>query len=202
MLEAADLGGFRIRATRPVLTAASTGTEGVKDPYLLRIGPVTYLFASFAVARPFTSGERERAHGSADIYNTGVTTHPTGLATSLDGAAFSWHGAVLGAGDRDAWDRYQARLTCVLPLGPGYLGCYDGSGSAAENYEERCGLAVSPDLWHWQRLTPVRPWIAGPCGGSVRYVDVLAVDGQWWIFYEMARPDGAHELRLQRLPIG
>lgn len=71
-----------------------------------------------------------------------------------------------------------------------------------ENYEERCGLAASADLRHWERLTADAPWITGPYGnGSVRYTDAVAVEGQWWIYYEMARPDGAHELRMQRVPV-
>jgi hypothetical protein len=34
----------------------------------------------------------------------------------------------------------------------------------------------------------------------VRYVDAIVLDEEWWIYYEMTRPDGAHELRLMRLP--
>jgi hypothetical protein len=198
-LEASDLGSFDIQQARPVLTAAETGTEGVKDPVVLRIGPVTYLLASFAAARQLSPAERRRAHDTADIYNTGVTTHPTGLAVSLDGAGFSWRGTVFDVGD--GWDRYQARLNCVLPIGPGYLGLYDGSASAEENYEERCGVAVSHDLQRWERLTPDGPWIASPhATGSARYLDAVAADGEWWIYYELTRPDGAHELRLHRTP--
>lgn len=200
-LDAAAPERFDITSARPVLTAASTGTEGVKDPYVLRAGPVTYLFASYAQARTFTPGERERAHASGDIYNVGVTTHPTGLATSLDGDSFRWHGPALGVGD--GWDRYQARLSTVILAGAGYVGFYDGSSGAEQNYEERCGVAASPDLAHWERLSTGRPWLTGPHGsGSVRYLDVLAVDGQWWIYHEISRPDRAHELRLQRVPIG
>jgi hypothetical protein len=201
VLEAADPGCFAIPGARPALTAASTGTEGVKDPYTLCLGPVTYLFASFAAARPFTAEDRRRAHSTSDIYNTGMTTHPTGLATSLDGIGFQWHGPVLDVGD--SWDAYQARLTCVVPMGTGYVGFYDGSASARENYEERCGVAASGDLWHWERLTTQRPWVVSPHGsGATRYIDALVMDGQWWIYYEMARADGAHDLRLQRVPIG
>ena len=200
-LGAGDPADFDIGSARQVLTADRTGTEGVKDPCVLRTGPVTYLFASFAAARPFGPGERERAHGTGDIYNTGITTHPTGTAVSLDGAHFSWRGAALEVGG--GWDRYQARLTCVLPLGPGYLGFYDGSASAKENYEERCGVAVSPDLRQWERLSPDRPWISGPhASGSARYFDAVAVDDEWWIYYELTRPDGAHDLRLYRAPLG
>jgi len=199
VLEAAGPGSFALQSARPALTAAGTGTEGVKDPYVLRIGPVTYLFASFATARPFTAEQRQRAHATGDIYNTGMTTHPTGLATRLDGAGFHWHGPVLDVGE--GWDAYQARLTCVVPIGSGYVGFYDGSASARENYEERCGVAVSGDIWHWRRLTMQRPWIVSPYGGAIRYLDAVVVDRQWWIYYEMARADGAHDLRLQRVPL-
>lgn len=202
VLEAASPGGFDIATATPVLTAASTGSEGVKDPYVLRTGPVTYLFASLALARPMTGAQRERAHGSGDIYNTGLTTHPTGLATSLNGTDFTWHGPVLGTGAPGSWDQYQARISCLLPAGPVYLALYDGSAGADENYEERCGLAVSADLRSWDRLTPGGPWLTSSQGtGSVRYADVLAVGGQWHVYYEMARADGAHELRLLRVPV-
>jgi hypothetical protein len=203
VLEAESPEGFDIGKAAPVLTAASTGSEGVKDPYVLRVGPVTYLFASLALARPMSADERERAHSTGDIYNTGLTTHPTGMATSLDGAAFTWHGPVLGVGGPDSWDRYQARINCLLPAGPLYVALYDGSAGAHENYEERCGVATSADLRHWERLSTDGPWLSGPRGtGSVRYLDVLAVDGQWHAYYEMARADGAHELRMLRVPMG
>jgi len=87
----------------------------------------------------------------------------------------------------------------VVPVGPRYVGCYDGSASAAENYEERCGVAASADLRHWKRLSTGRPWVFSPFGtGSVRYLDVLAVDGTWWIYYEMSRADAAHDLTPPR----
>lgn len=199
VLEAADPAGFDAATARPVLTAERTGTEGVKDPCVLRTGPVTYLFASFAAAQPFGPEERDRAHGTADIYTTGLTTHPTGVAVSLDGNGFSWRGTVVEVGG--GWDRYQARLNCVVPVGPGYLGFYDGSASAKENYEERCGLAISSDLRQWERLTRDHPWISGPhATGSARYFDAVAVGDEWWIYYEVTRPDGAHDLRLFRQP--
>jgi hypothetical protein len=198
VMEAADPAGFTIESARQVLTATQTGTEGVKDPYVLHIGPVTYMFASFAASKKFTADERQRAHRTGDIYNVGVTTLPTGLATSLDGIAFRWHGPVLDVGK--AWDRYQARLGCVVPVGPGYVGFYDGSADVTQNYEEHCGLAVSADLWHWRRITVDQPWIVSPHRtGSTRYVDALIVNDQWWVYYETARSDGAHDLRLHRV---
>ena len=35
----------------------------------------------------------------------------------------------------------------------------------------------------------------GPTG-SIRYVDVAVRDGAWWLYHEVTRPDGAHELRV------
>lgn len=201
VLEAPEVDQFDVAARKEVLTASSTGTEGVKDPYVLRQGPVTYLIASYAEKLP--NGEAaDRAHASADIYNVGVTTHPTGLATSVDGQHFIWHGQTLGVGA--GWDSYQARISSVVPLaGCGYLGFYDGSASHEENYEERPGLAVSADLFTWRRLTPHGPWTEAPhTTGSVRYVDAHVIDGRWWIYFEMTRPDGAHELRLSRPKVG
>ncbi|MGH3759369.1 MAG: hypothetical protein ACRDTB_16610 [Actinophytocola sp.] len=187
---------FDVANAEPVLTAESTGTEGVKDPYTMRVGPVTYLFASYAEARADLPPE---AHGSADIYNVGATTHPTGMATSLDVRRFDWHGAVLRTGD--GWDGYQARLNSMVAIHGGYLGFYDGSAGHAENYEERCGVAVSHDLRHWSSLSPDGPWLTSRHGtGSVRYVDALLVDGRWWLYYERSRDDGAHELRLATAP--
>lgn len=189
---------FDVRQAVPVLTAVSTGTEGVKDPYVLRIGPAFYLFASYAAAETLDGGRLAEAHRTADIYNTGVTTHPTGLARSLDGRNFTWQPGVLGVGR--TWDRYQARLNSVARVGPLWVGFYDGSASERENYEERCGLAVSHDLERWVRLTTDGPWLTSPHGShSLRYVDVAPVGDALWIYYEYARADGAHELRLNKV---
>jgi hypothetical protein len=199
LLEADAPDAFDVRTRKPVLTATSTGTEGVKDPYVLRVGPAVYLFASFAAAETLSPAQRAQAHASADIYNTGTTTHPTGLATGLDGRGFEWQGCVLGVGT--GWDRYQSRLNSMACLpGGAWVGFYDGSAGANENYEERCGLAISHDLRHWNRLTPHAPWMVSPRGtGSLRYLDAVAVGDELWMYYEYARADGAHDLRLHKV---
>lgn len=198
LAEAETPEAFDVRRRKPVLTAASTGTEGVKDPYAMRVGPAVYLFASFASAQTLDPRQLAQAHASADIYNTGTTTHPTGLATGLDGRSFEWQGAVLGVGT--GWDRYQARLNSMTPLpGGAWIGFYDGSAGADENYEERCGLAISHDLRRWHRLSAGAPWMASPHGtGSLRYLDAVPVGDELWLYYECARADGAHDLRLCR----
>jgi hypothetical protein len=199
VLEADTPEAFDVQVRKPVLTAASTGTEGVKDPYVMRVGPALYLFASFASAETLDRGQRAQAHATADIYNTGATTHPTGLAIGLEGHPFEWQGPVLGVGA--GWDSYQARLNSMVSLpGGAWLGFYDGSAGAHENYEERCGLVVSHDLRHWTRLTASAPWMVSPHGsGSLRYLDALPVADALWLYYEYARADGAHELRLSQI---
>lgn len=192
--ESATLDGFDVAQRKAVLTAASTGTEGVKDPHAIRVGPATYLFASFAAKREFDAEQRRAAHASADIYVTGMTTFPTGLAVSQDGREFGWEAGALPVGT--GWDGYQARLTSIVNIGALFVGCYDGSRSADENYEERIGLAASADLRHWSSLTPTHPWLSQATGASVRYADVVEIDGERSIYFERTRPDGAHELAV------
>lgn len=209
VVSAPDPASFDVASRKPVLTAASTGTEGIKDPYTVRVGPAVYLYATIARTRDFTPDEAASAHATADIHNTGLTTQPSALAVSGDARAFTYLGEVLDTGT--GWDSYESRLNCVVPTrGGAFLGFYDGSASHHENYEERCGLAVSYDLRGWTKLTPDAPLVTTPHGtGSVRYVDVApATSGdthgggadQWHVYFEMTRADGSHELRVTQVP--
>ncbi len=118
----------------------------------------------------------------------------------------------------ESWDYYCRRINSVVPVGADvrrltlsqknqslvtstpttrYLAFYDGSASHLENYEEKTGLAVSTGLRHWQTLTPNGPKLTSPhASTSLRYLDAKLANGNWHIFYEFARPDGAHDLRL------
>lgn len=199
-IDAATPDAFDLDRRAPVLTADSTGTEGVKDPYLFRDGDDLHLFVSIAQAGDFDAADRERMHATADIYNVGVTTHPTGLAISRNGGEFEWQGKALDVGK--GWDRYQARLNSVVATTDGFVGFYDGSASADENYEERCALAVSSDLRSWTSVNPDGPWLTGAgATGSLRYFDAVPVGDELYVYYEATRTDGAHELRLVRLPM-
>ncbi|MEV7780520.1 hypothetical protein [Kitasatospora sp. NPDC088351] len=184
---------FDLATRTPVLTAAGTGTEGVKDPYLLEHDGAVQLFATVSRARAFSPEERAAAHADADIHTTGLTVQPSALAVSPDGLRFT---APAGRGSEvldvgAGWDAYESRITAVLPDGRGgWLALYDGSADAGGNYEERCGLAVSTDLRDWRRLDEDGPWL------GVRYADVVAARGSWYLYYEQTRADGAHELRV------
>ncbi len=183
--------------TRPALTAAMIGAEGVKDPVIVRIAGLDHMVVSFAEA--YRSAEASALHGTADAYNTGLIRSATGLATSDDGLTWQWEGEVLGP-SRDGWDRYCARIGALWYESPVWLALYDGSASVAENYEERCGLAFAHDLRRFQRVSRRGPLIVPPHGpGALRYVDVRDRPEARFFYYEMARPDGGHELRVVRV---
>jgi hypothetical protein len=181
VLEADSPDGFDVRTARTVLTPAATGTAAVKDPYVVRVGRAYHMYVS--------------------TFLTDDGPAPTALATSRDGVRFRWAGETLGVGA--GWDRYQARLTSIVRAGPAFVGFYDGAASPAEDTEERLGVAVSSDLVHWRRLTEDGPWLLSPhATGSLRYLDALDFGDELLLYYEYARPDGSHELRLSRLPRG
>lgn len=195
LLEAATPDGFDPAARRPVLTAASIGAEGVKDPWLHRLDGAWTMIASFAEVADGFAGTAADLHRGHDIYNTGHVRSASGLATSADGRVWRWEGSVLMPSD-DGWDRYAARLNSAVRVGNEWLGFYDGSASVDENYEERCGLAASPDLRTWRRLRPSGPVVGAQHGpGSVRYVEALRTSDGIRYFFEYTRADGSHDLR-------
>lgn len=189
-----------------IFTAQPLGLEGVKDPWILAEGGVYYLFLSIATPTPKTS---DGSHSTLDIFNTGECKSATGLAISRDLDRWEWQGVVLAPGD-SGWDKYCRRINSVvaLPRGEGasptksgdsprYLGFYDGSASHLENYEEKCALAVSDDLRSWRSLSPNGPKFTSPhASTSLRYVDAQRAGGKWHLFYEYARADAAHEMRM------
>lgn len=183
----------------PVFSGPSLGLEGVKDPWIYEHEGVYHLFTCVALPTPATGDD---AHATQDIFNTGQCKSATGLATSRDLDHWAWQGIVDAPGSC-GWDRYCRRLNSVVPLpanrspGPRYLGFYDGCASHLENYEEMCGVAVSDDLMHWRSLSPDEPRFASPhASKSLRYLDAKPAGGTVHLFYEFARADGAHDLRM------
>lgn len=201
LLRADGPDGFDPSRREPILTAGQLGVEGVKDPYVLLAGGLVMMIASYAPSPPApTDAQRREMHATEDVYNTGITRSHTGLAVSGDGLSFAWKGDVLSPGD--GWDSYCARIGSLLHTPPVWTAFYDGSDGVDENYEEKTGLAMTLDLTHYDRVTTTGPALVSPhASGSLRYVDAVVAQGEIYYYYEYARPDGSHELRVSVVPL-
>jgi len=206
VIEAAEPDRFDVAAMRTLFRAEDLGCDGVKDPNVFQFGPMIYMLVSYA---GHDGALPDDAHATADVYNTGLVKSRTGAAVSGDGVHFLWLGDVSPASkflpsaasaseSASSWDAYCRRISTILPLGSGgYLALYDGSASVAENYEEKTGLAVTFDLRTYYSLSPEAPILESDAGsGSLRYADVLSVGHELFYYYESAREDGSHDLRV------
>jgi hypothetical protein len=182
LLEAATLPGLLTATPRTVLPG-DPATAGVKDPVVLRSGGRWHLWAS--------------VHPLEDPAATDRMT--TRYATSDDGVDWTWQGTAL-AGRPGAWDARGVRVSAVVEEAGHWWALYDGRATAAENWEERTGLAVGTP----EALTAVgdAPLLRSPHrAGGLRYACRVPLPGgeaRW--YYEATRADGAHELRTVVLP--
>ena len=201
MLEADTPAAFEPASRRPVLTAADIQAEGVKDPYVINVGGLWHMLVSSAPTPALADAPaREAMHATADVYNTGIAKSSTGLAVSADGREWEWQGDIFAPRER-GWDRYCSRISSLVRVGRQWLAFYDGSADVSENYEEQCGLALSADLRAFTRLSVAGPVVQSRGGSrSVRYVDAVPVGDELYFYYECARADGAHDLRLSVVP--
>jgi hypothetical protein len=195
LMEAPSPGEFDVATRTKVFVPDEIDAEGVKDPVVLILGGLYYMLLSYA-PRPRRAASQDDMHGTADVFNTGVTKSSTGLATSVDGRRFDWQGDIFAP--RDAgWDSYCTRISTGVYVPPMWTFLYDGSSGVEGNYEERCGIAVSSDLKIFHRLSVDEPVLTSPhASGSLRYVDAVRMADRIHYYYEYARPDGSHELRV------
>lgn len=183
LLEAATPEGLGAAPARTVLPGRDTA--GVKDPVLLQAGGRWHLWASVHPLQRWDDADR-------------MTTE---YATSPDGVGRTWHGTVL-AGRDGAWDARGVRVSAVRPVGDTIEAAYDGRATAEQNWEELTGRATGT-LGADGRYGPLTAAAGDPVrspfgGGGVRYLSVVPLpDGSTRIYYEVTRPDGAHELRTE-----
>ncbi len=182
LLEAGTVEGLATASPRTVLPGDER--TAVKDPVVRHDGQQWHLWAS--------------VHPLDDPDATDRMT--TEYATSRDGVSWRWQGTAL-AGRDGHWDARGVRFATVVLDGPRTWALYDGRATAAENWEERTGLAVSDGNGGFVAAgdEPVLQSPHAPFG--LRYADHVDLGdaGVRW-FYEATRADGAHELRTVLLP--
>jgi hypothetical protein len=184
VVEAGTPDELSTAASRTVLPGSAR--QAVKDPVIVRDGQGWHLWAS--------------CHPLDDPAHTDRMT--TEYATSHDGIAWRWHGVAL-AGRANHWDARGVRVTAVMLECGSAVAFYDGRASAAENWEERTGVAVGSD---WRAFAAVgnAPIAQSPHPpGGLRYLSVVFLpDGRQRLYFEFCRPDGAHELRTKLVSAG
>jgi hypothetical protein len=183
LLEADTPAGLGTAEPRTVL--AGDESVGVKDPVLHTDEYGWHLWASVHPLESWEDADR-------------MTTE---YYTSADGVHWTWRATAL-AGRPGKWDARGVRVSAVVVDGDAVLAAYDGRATAAENWEERTGVARGlrlPDGTFGELTAEDREPIGSPYApGGLRYLSLVTIPGGGQrIYYESTRADGAHELRTE-----
>ena len=168
----------------PATVLPGSGSEAVKDPVIRIAAGRWQLWAS---VHPLDD---------PDASDRMTTEH----AVSDDGRTWTWTGTAL-APRPGAWDARGVRISTVVLDGERSWALYDGRATAEENWEERTGIAVADGSAGF-RAEDDEPLLQSPhAPHGLRYADAVPLpDGSTRWFFEVTRPDGAHELRTVLLP--
>ncbi len=168
----------------PAKEPAEVRVDGYKDPVVLFAEGKYHCF----VIGQFRSSERLFHFISPDGEKWESPAHPNESLMSLSG-----------------WHDFFIRPASVLPLGPGYLFIYEGSSVTWKDpvYQIATGLGFTFDLQHITDLTPNSPLVISttpsPSFRTWRYSHWMHVGNEVWVYAEVEKPNGAHEVRLFRL---
>jgi hypothetical protein len=180
VLEAAEVVGLSSATPRTVLPGGPD--HAVKDPVILIDDDQTW-------------------HLWASVHPLDIVGAEDRMTTeryvSTDGIHWTHRGRALSPRPNE-WDSRGVRVTAVLP-GRTVRAWYDGRSAAAENWEERTGLAIGSDLTDFAPAGS-EPLAQSPhAPGGLRYLSVVSLPDQsgYRLYYEGTRADGAHELRTQ-----
>ncbi|MFC4551326.1 hypothetical protein [Halorussus sp. GCM10023401] len=191
---AADPTEFDSTTARTVLAPreGTTDRATVKDPHVVALGGRLHMFYSGH------DGASEQAH----------------LATSTDGETWT-RSPANPVFERGGWHDHHTRVSCVLPApdAPVWQVFYEGSGRAdyGRTWNLRTGMAVARDFetireasargpTYWADTTDRR--VGVDTLTACRYLDALDRGDEWELFFEVARDDGAFELRRARVDVG
>jgi hypothetical protein len=154
--------------------------HAVKDPVVVRDGDGWHLWAS--------------VHPLDDPDATDRMT--TEYATSPDGLDWTWQGTAL-APRAGTWDARGVRISAVFRWGDDLVATYDGRATAAENWEERTGLARPAGMFgRFVADSDVPAAESRYAGRGLRYLAMVDLPGgERRLYWEATRADGAHELR-------
>jgi hypothetical protein len=188
--DAPDPTGFKASTAHPVIqprprtTPRDAPVEGYKDPVILYAEGA---FHAYMIGQ-HKGLERTYHFRSADGERWDPVGSPYESVMELAG-----------------WHDYFVRPASVLPLGIGYLFIYEGSNVKWYDpvYNIATGLGFSFDLTRVIDLTPASPLLISTTPGELfrtwRYSQWLRVDGELWVYAEVARPNRTNEIRLFRL---
>ena len=195
---------------RPDQFVPSTASSVIK-PLEREIPPPSKIVGEYRRPAPVPDGYKDpvifHAEGAYHCHVIGVMRNERVFHfTSDDGEHWEPVGSlsksIMGL---SGWHDHAVRPASVLPLGAGYLFIYEGSDSRWPDptYNIATGLGFTFDLHRVIDLTPEEPLLMSTTPGRLhvwRYSHWMWVDDELWVYAEVEKPNGSHEIRLFRLP--